>query len=460
MTDELDNSVDDVSDNSFTIISPSNGPPQIELDEPEDVADGSYTISWVASDPDDDLVTVDLYYDIDKQFDEKILIVSGLENSGEYEWNTAEVEEGEYYLLGVAIAASQEESDYTSGLLQIEHPDPPVIVIENPQSEGDIADESYVIQWQASDPDGDGLTIELYYSSSDNLENLFLIEDQLSNSGEYQWDTSQIEPGMWFVCGIVDDGELESYDCSEYSLEIDHTEPNHVPQITIYSPTTFEEIDDVVNIQWSASDGDGDSLEINLFFRHYSDSVLNPIEYGLDTSGTIIWDTSGLDEGNYYLVMTVDDGVYTSWKNVSVSVLHPVFTVELDEIQVAPMKPTEGQTVAFYVLVSNIGNLDGSAEIVWTVDGERKANILMDLEKGEEEVSQFSWIATSGEHTISVSTGTTVKSVSIFVGTSGATEEEDNLNPWLYSLPIIVAGLGVVFFLRRLLSSDDEFEWE
>ena len=216
----------------------------------------------------------------------------------------------------------------------------------------------------------------------------------------------------------------------------------------------------MVNIQWSASDGDGDSLEINLFFRHYSDSVLNPIKYGLDTSGTIIWDTSGLDEGNYYLVMTADDGVYTSWKNVSVSVLHPVFTVKLDEIQVAPMKPTEGQTVAFYVIVSNIGNLDGSAEIVWTVDGERKANILMDLEKGEEEVSQFSWIATSGEHIISVSTGTAVKSVSIFVGTSGATEEEDNLNPWLYSLPIIVAGLGVVFFLRRLLSSDDEFEWE
>ena len=158
--------------------------------------------------------------------------------------------------------------------------------------------------------------------------------------------------------------------------------------------------------------------------------------------------------------MTANDGIITSWKNVSVSVLHPMFIVELDEIQVAPMKPTEGQTVAFYVIVSNIGNLDGSAEVVWTVDGERKANILMDLEKGEEEVSQFSWIATSGEHTISVSTGTTVKSVSIFVGTSGATEEEDNLNPWLYSLPIIVAGLGVVFFLRRLLSSDDEFEWE
>ncbi|MEC8874947.1 MAG: VCBS repeat-containing protein, partial [Candidatus Thermoplasmatota archaeon] len=251
LTDELDNSVDDVSDNSFAIISPSNGAPQIELNEPEGVVDDNYTISWVASDPDEDLLTIDLYYDIDTQSDEKMLIVSGLENSGEYVWNTSEIEEGEYYLLGVVMDTSQEESDYTSELLQIEHPDSPVIIIETPQSEGDIVDENYVIRWEASDSDDDELMIGLYYSSNDDWENLILIESQLSNTGEYQWDTTQIEAGMWFICGSVNDGELENYDCSEYSLEINHTKPNNLPQITIYSPTMFEEIDDVINIQWS-----------------------------------------------------------------------------------------------------------------------------------------------------------------------------------------------------------------
>lgn len=466
LTDELGNSVDDVSDNSFTIISPSNGPPQIELGEPDDVVDDSYTISWVASDPDEDLVTIDLYYDVDFQPDEKILIVSNLENSGEYVWNTTEIEEGEYYLLGVATAASQEESDYTSELLQIDHPDSPIIDIETPQSEGDVVDGSYTISWVASDPDEDELTIELYYSFNDDLENLILIEDQLSNTGEYQWDTSQIEAGIWFICGLASDGELESYDCSEFSLEIDHTKPNNAPKIAIYSPAAFEEIDDVVNIQWSVSDDDGDGLEINLFFRHSSDFVLNPLEYSLDSSGIVMWDTSGLDDGDYYLVMTANDGIITSWKNVSVSVLHPMFIVELDDIQVVPMNPTEEQTVAFYVLTSNIGNVDGSAELIWMVDGVLESTILIDLEEGEEKVFQFSWVATSGEHMISVSTGTTVKTVSISVESRALVEEENALNPWFYSVPVIIAAVGIIFVhrkwaeFRRISDDDDEFEWE
>ena len=298
------------------------------------------------------------------------------------------------------------------------------------------------------------------------MENLVLIEDQLSNSGEYQWDTSQIEAGIWFICGLVSDGELESYDCSGFSLEIDHTKPNNAPKIAIYSPAAFEEIDDVVNIQWSVSDDDGDGLEINLFFRHSSDFVLNPLEYSLDSSGIVMWDTSGLDDGDYYLVMTANDGIITSWKNVSVSVLHPMFIVELDDIQVVPMNPTEEQTVAFYVLTSNIGNVDGSAELIWMVDGVLESTILIDLEEGEEKVFQFSWVATSGEHMISVSTGTTVKTVSISVESRALVEEENALNPWFYSVPVIIAAVGIIFVhrkwaeFRRISDDDDEFEWE
>ena len=60
LTDELDNSVGDISDNSFAIISPSHVPPDIELDEPDGVFDGNYTISWLASDPNGGQVTIDL----------------------------------------------------------------------------------------------------------------------------------------------------------------------------------------------------------------------------------------------------------------------------------------------------------------------------------------------------------------------------------------------------------------
>ena len=143
-----------------------------------------------------------------------------------------------------------------------------------------------------------------------------------------------------------------------------------------------------------------------------------------------------------------------------------MFIVELDEIQVVPMNPTEGQTVAFYVLASNIGNIDGSAELIWTVDGGLESTVLISLEEGEDVVSQFSWIATSGEHVVSVSTGTTVKTVSISVESKVLVEEEIALNPWLYSIPMIIAVVGIIFVhrkwaeFRRMSDDDDEFEWE
>ena len=472
LTDELDNSVGDISDNSFAIISPSHVPPDIELDEPDGVFDGNYTISWLASDPNGDQVTIDLYYDTDTQPDEKQLIVSGLSNSGEYEWDTSEIEEGDYYLAGVATDSnSQDDTDYTSGTLRIEHNDPPVIYIETPDSQNKVADENYVIQWQSSDPENDALAIGLFYSDTENPNNSITIETGLSNSGEYEWDTSQIEEGAWFVCGTANDGELESYDCSDYTLEINHTKPNNPPEIVIYSPTPFEVIDAGVNVQWSVTDADGDLIEINLFSRPFSYAGLGTISSGLATSGNLLWDTDDLDEGDYYLIMSASDGQTTSWKNISVTISHPEFSVELDEILVATLNPIEGEKVSFYVVASNVGDLEGGAELVWNVDGVMVSTILIDLEEGGDALSQFDWIAVSGQHTISVSTGTTIKTVSVFVESRVVVEEapwvsEGGLSPWFYSIPVIIAAVGIIFVhrkwaeFRRRSSDDDEFEWE
>ena len=462
LTDELDNSVGDISDNSFAIISPSNVPPDIELDEPDGVFDDNYTISWLVSYPDGGQVTVDLYYDVDTQPDEKQLIVSGLSNSGEYEWDTSEIEEGDYYLAGVATDSnSQDDTDYTSGTLRIEHNDPPVIDIETPDSQNEVADENYVIQWQSSDPENDALAIGLFYSDTENPNNSITIETGLSNSGEYEWDTSQIEEGAWFVCGNASDGELESYDCSDYTLEINHTKPNNPPEIVIYSPTPFEMIDAGVNVQWSVTDADGDLIEINLFSRPFSYAGLGTISSGLANSGNLLWDTSELDEGDYYLIMSANDGQTTSWKNISVTISHPEFSVELDEIQVAAFNPTEGEKVSFYVVVSNVGDLEGVAELVWNVDGEVVSTILIELEEGGDGLSQFSWIAVSGEHTISVSSGDALKTVSVFVVSSAEVEDDGEMNLWLYSVLVITVIVGVVIMVRRMLGGgDDEFEWE
>ena len=99
------------------------------------------------------------------------------------------------------------------------------------------------------------------------------------------------------------------------------------------------------------------------------------------------------------------------------------------------------------------------------MDGGLESTVLISLEEGEDVVSQFSWIATSGEHVVSVSTGTTVKTVSIFVESKIVIEEENDLNMWFYSIPVIIGIVGIIFVHRkwmefRRISDDDEFEWE
>jgi len=465
LTDELDNSVGDISDNSFAIISPSNVPPDIELDEPDGVFDDNYTISWLVSYPDGGQVTVDLYYDVDTQPDEKQLIVSGLSNSGEYEWDTSEIEEGDYYLAGVATDSnSQDDTDYTSGTLRIEHNDPPVIYIETPDSQNEVADENYVIQWQSSDPENDALVIGLFYSDPANPNDSITIETGLSNSGEYEWDTSQIEEGAWFVCGNASDGELESYDCSDYTLEINHTKPNNPPEIVIFSLAPFEVIDAGVNVQWSVTDADGDLIEIYILFRHSSNTGFATISSGLAPSGSLFWDTNALDEGDYYLAISASDGRATTWRNVSVSIVHPEFSVILAPIQFITTDLSEGDNVAFFVIVSNAGGLDGIAELTWSVDGEVASTALIDLVAGTDDFSQFDWIATSGDHTITASAGEASQSVMVSVSSAPEVEAEKGLNPWIYSIPIIAMVGGIAILLRRMRGSggddEDEFEWE
>ena len=225
-----------------------------------------------------------------------------------------------------------------------------------------------------------------------------------------------------------------------------------------------------MDVQWSVADADGDLLEIDIFFRHSSNTELATISSGLSPSGSLFWDTSALDEGDYYLAISASDGRATTWRNVSVSIVHPEFLVILASIQVIPPDPSEGDNVAFFVIVSNAGGLDGIAELTWSVDGEVASTALVDLVAGTDDFSQFDWIATSGDHTITVSTGEASQSVLVSVSSAPEIEAEDGLNPWMYSIPVIAAIGGIAIVARawrearRMRGSDDddddEFEWE
>jgi hypothetical protein len=75
----------------------------------------------------------------------------------------------------------------------------------------DEADETYTIEWTASDIDGDPLTISIYYDSDeDDSKGLKLIKAGYSNKGSYEWDTSDVPEGEYYVYIKANDGENEA----------------------------------------------------------------------------------------------------------------------------------------------------------------------------------------------------------------------------------------------------------
>jgi hypothetical protein len=84
----------------------------------------------------------------------------------------------------------------------------PVVIVSSPNN--DEVDESVIIAWSATDSDEDLISITLYYDTdTDDSSGLTLIKSSLSNSGSYEWDTSDIDDGDYYIYVVASDGDLE-----------------------------------------------------------------------------------------------------------------------------------------------------------------------------------------------------------------------------------------------------------
>lgn len=85
----------------------------------------------------------------------------------------------------------------------------PVVTVSSPNN--NEVDESVIIAWSASDIDEDFISISIYYDTdTDDTSGLTLIKSSLSNSGSYEWDTSDIDNGDYYIYVVAYDGDLEA----------------------------------------------------------------------------------------------------------------------------------------------------------------------------------------------------------------------------------------------------------
>ncbi len=187
----------------------------------------------------------------------------------------------------------------------------------NEHSSIDDNEENYVeIKWNDYDPDSNA-RISLYYDTDVYGEDGILItqnmlEDPDGDFDQYKWDVSQMAPGIYFVYAIIDDGNSISVDYSNNPVIVG--DGGGLPFIVFKSPEVENEgkRNQHAMIAWQDLDNNSNA-SISLYYDMDNigfDGILITDTLKEDPDGKadrLLWDTSALTEGSYYIYATISD---------------------------------------------------------------------------------------------------------------------------------------------------------
>jgi len=259
----------------------ANVPPKIHFVAPGDddveVYKGettTFVIQWDADDPDDN-ASIALYFDDDRQGYDGTLIVDGLyedtrDDQGrvvdKYQWDITDVPAGGYYLYAeIDDGENPVQRNYSVGRVVIHEGEPntpPEIDITEPDGIDDRIElnGTFIIWFNASDGDGDPLSIRLYRDNDTDRENGHLGEVTGSaldgNDDHYPWNTTGVPRGRYYVLARVSDGRGDPvYAYSPGPVTIgDMTPPSAVSNLIVEN-TGFG---GSIGLIWTAPGDDGD----------------------------------------------------------------------------------------------------------------------------------------------------------------------------------------------------------
>ncbi|MFH1807319.1 MAG: lamin tail domain-containing protein [Pseudomonadota bacterium] len=227
----------------------------------------------------------------------------------------------------VIIDATQADSfGLDAGLIDLGPQNPPTIVLSQPASAATV-NPTVDIVYAASDPDGDALSVALFYAVDDSGYDGVLIAGSLEAQGTYTWRPTAVPEGTYRVFGRATDargGLAFAYAAGPVTVPPAAVQ---APQLTLVSPTGNEgEVSGLVDIAFTHNDIPG---TIDLFFdtdnRGY-DGVA--ILGGIAVPGgptRVQWDTSEVPAGSYFVHgrYQTATGVATAYSPGSVTVIHP-----------------------------------------------------------------------------------------------------------------------------------------
>jgi hypothetical protein len=204
-----------------TIVSPNGG---------EELA-GTVDISWNTLSATGNPLTLDIYCSRDRGHS-WVQIATAEEDDSVYQWDTTQLPDGTNCLIRMVandgILIGEDKSD---AIFTVNNPGNgvPDILLMSPNI-GSLSGQVEVI-WEAADPDGDDLSVGLFYSQDDTTWTT--ISTGLENDSSYTWQTYPVINGNYRLKLTAADAETTNQDLSEELLSIynDHRVLDYITHI-------------------------------------------------------------------------------------------------------------------------------------------------------------------------------------------------------------------------------------
>jgi hypothetical protein len=311
-----------------------NTPPIIQITSPpsgEVKVNTSVNIRWQVFDPDvNDTHTVDLYYDIDTDYQNKILIKNDLEGVTEHVWDTTTIQKGVYYVCAVVSDGIDTSYTYGQGVIIVDHTililPPKILLVHPPQNSEDIATDTDIWVWFNVPIDGNSVTRKTFMVLDSTNEQISGVATYNAENKEARFDpdtnltynesyTVHLTTGIRDLAGNGLDGDKDGL--SEASAIDDFTWIFRTRDFSgdINSPRVIytDPINNATNVDNSAKitirfseDMDVDVLLNNsvLFFDAAGDFVQVSLFYNDDTfSLTLVPQFRLLDNMTYFILI-------------------------------------------------------------------------------------------------------------------------------------------------------------
>jgi hypothetical protein len=284
-----------------------NDPPTISVINPPSgiiTVDTSYSISWIAVDPDND-AQIQLYYDSDNTDHDGILIPtsdqypSGIVDdngaSQSYEWDTSGLSDGSSYYIYAKIDDGIHEPvySYSPGKIKIDHQNiAPTIDISSPS--GGTHSGVVTIQGTASD-DVSVSVVEI------RIDNNPWEEASGTTSWSYEWYTTSYTNGEHTITARSKDN-TGLYSQEDSVTVTVNNGGNLVPSVDIDSHSMDEVISGIVEIEGISQDNDGfvELVELRIDNGNWQTASGT-------SSWSFNWDTTSYSNGEHEIYIRAKD---------------------------------------------------------------------------------------------------------------------------------------------------------